>query len=174
MDILNNKKDDPIVLNLSQTLEYQDNFLVGRLANPPKPVEANDEVRKIFEWYPHDAVEKQEAQRLQKTSVRSGHVLTIGQGEVSPRKVYMLLPDKFSEVPGEVKRSKVGNVLAQFYQQKQYERALKIVADNQPEIMDKVRTAVKSSELDDQIKKQVQDELEMLQKIADDSGSSSD
>ena len=93
------------------------------------------------------------------------NVITIEAGEASPRKIYILLPDRFTEVSDELKRGfgdddpkkVLGLVLAKFYRASQVIEALEMVADNEPDIMEKVDFAVKNSELDDTVKETVHD-----------------
>lgn len=173
-----NKKDDPLVLNLSQNVHQQhDNFLVGKLENPPKTVDANGEVRKIYEWTAHDAVSKSENDRLQRTSVKARHAVTIGQGTVSPRKIHVLLPDKWTELPDDVTqgdevRQKMGRFFAQFYNQMAQQKALELVADEvEKETFDKVQTSLQNTELDDALRDKVMSIIEEHKQIADDNKS---
>ncbi len=170
-----NKKDDPLVLNLSQNVHQRhDNFLVGKLENPPKTVDANGEVRKIFEWYAHDAVSKSENDRLQRTSVKARNAVTIGQGTISPRKIHVLLPDKWTEIPddltqGEEVKKKMGRFFAQFYNQMAQQKALELVADEvEKETFEKVEASLQNTELDDALRSKVVRIIEEHKEIADD------
>lgn len=170
------EKDDPLILNLSQNLEYTDGYLMGKLLNPPEKV-GEDVVRLKFEWEAIDAVTEEENDEKQKTFVLKKNVITVEAGEVSPRKIYILLPDRFTEVSDELKRGfgdndpkqVLGLVLAKFYRSSQIIEALEMVADNEPEIMEKVGFAVSNSELDDSVKETVKDiqsdQIEMSKKM---------
>ena len=158
------EKDDPLILNLAQNLEYTDGYLMGKMLDPPEKV-GEDVVRLKFEWEAIDAVTEEENNEKQKTFVLKKNVITIDAGEVSPRKIYILLPDQFTEISDELKRGfgeeepkkLLGLVLAKFYRASQIIEELEMVADNEPEIMEKVGFAVKNSELDDTVKETVHD-----------------
>lgn len=178
------EKDDPLILNLAQNLEYTDGFLMGKLLDPPETV-GSDVVRQKFEWEAVDAVTEEENNEKQKTFVLKKNVITLEAGEVSPRKIYVLLPDNFTEVSDELKRGfgdddpkkVLGLVLAKFYRASQVIEALEMVADNEPDIMEKLDFAVKNSELDDTVKETVRDiqneNLELAQKLSSNSSSGS-
>ena len=160
-----NEKDDPVVVNLSQRMEFEDNFHIGRFENR-EPRRGGGEVRDHFEWVPKDAVDRREAKRLQKSSVKPGNVLEFGPGTLSPRKIYWLLPDYPTELPDEVRQSDVGVWLERLHYQKQSViRALEVTAEKEPQIMSKVRTAM-SSELDDRVQKSVNKVLQQAENVS--------
>lgn len=182
-NLFDGNKDDPIVLNFAQTQEYTDNFLVGRLLPEEEPgeknpdtVEANGNVRNVVEWEAIDAVTRKQNDRVQKTSVLSSNLIQIGQGTVSPRKVYFLMPDRMSEIPDELKRptndaadevtEALGLVLSQFYKQRRLEEMLKIVAEAEPETYSKIEELVKNSSLDDDVRMKHIRELSRLKDAA--------
>ena len=170
---LEEKKDDPLILNLFQTGEYSDNYLMGKLipeeeldsGNNPEP--AGDS-RQKYQWRPIDAVTEEQVDEKQKSFPLKDDVIRIDAGEVSPRKIYILLPDKFSEVANDLKRgfgdrdpkTALGLVLAKFYESRQIIHALRTAANNEPEIMEKVGFAISNSELDDAVKEKFAEKFE--------------
>ena len=190
-NLFDGNKDDPIVLNFAQNQEYTDNFLVGRLLPEEEPgeknpdtVEANGNARKVVEWEAIDAVTRKQNDRVQKTSVLSSNLIQIGQGTVSPRKVYLLMPDRITEIPDELTRptndadaevtEALGLVLSQFYKQRRLEEMLKIVAESEPETYSKIEELVQNSSLDDDLRKKQISDLERLKNIVDTESSDSD
>jgi hypothetical protein len=188
-NLFDGNKDDPIVLNFAQTQEYTDNFLVGRLLPEEEPgeknpdtVEANGTVRKVVEWEAIDAVTRKQNDRVQRTSVLSSHLIPIGQGTVSPRKVYLLMPDRITEIPDDFTSptndidpevmEALGLVLGQLYKEIRHEKILKIVAESEPEMYSKIEELVKNSSLDDEVRKQYIRELEQLSDVGSTSGGS--
>lgn len=190
-NLFDGNKDDPIVLNFAQNQEYTDNFLVGRLLPEEEPgeknpdtVEANGNARKVVEWEAIDAVTRKQNDRVQKTSVLSSNLIQIGQGTVSPRKVYLLMPDRITEIPDELTRptndadtevtEALGLVLSQFYKQRRLEEMLKIVAESEPETYSKIEELVQNSSLDDDLRKEHLNILERFKNIVDSGSSDSD
>jgi len=171
---IEDEKDDPIILNLAQTLEYTDNFLIGKQLNPPEKV-GDEVVRLKFEWEAIDAVTEEENSEKQKTYPLKDHVIEIGAGEVSPRKIYILLPDRFTEVSNELKRGfgdddptqVLGLILAKFFKASQMIEALQMIANNEQKIFEKVQMAVSNSQLDDAVKEQFMEMQSNQLKLAD-------
>lgn len=152
------ERDSPIVLNLTKDMELNPEFLIGEFVDRETRHEGGV-VREIVEWYPKDAVKKDESERLVRTSVKPGNVLEYGPGMISPRQIYVLLPDKYSELPKAIKENGSDEnpfaTLGLFFQEVHYQKlalieSLEIATDQEPEIMENIRTLVKSSELDDE------------------------
>lgn len=170
-----NFKNDPIVVNCAQNLEYVDNYHVGTLDDSREgEVYGSGAKRRQVKWTPRDTVDGDPD--IFPTTIRKEHYVSFAPGTISPRAVVWLLPDKFSELPDQMKHSDLGLVFSEFYKNKGIERALKVVAESEPEIMDKIRMATRNSELDDQVRKavsNVMDDVEKAARLTDNKNSSS-
>jgi len=169
---------DPILVNLAQNLEYVPDYHVGTVdtddVDEGEELDTGDK-REQVRWTPKDATDS--PPDIWPTSIKKGNMVTFPPGSISPRAVVWLLPDRFSELPEDVKRSDVGLVLSEFYKNKEVERALQEIAENEPEIMDKIRAATQPGELDDQVSKrfnQLLDSVEKAANVTEDSSSSSE
>jgi hypothetical protein len=195
MDVSNlfvNQKNDPVVVNFAQNLEFTGNFLVGRLlpkeelpedvAKNPWPKQKNGVSKEIVYWEAIDAETADRNNQLQETPILSDNLMTIGPGVVSPRKVFVLMPDSLDEIPDEFLRptnsanpeivEKVGSFFAQFFRHRRLEKSLRIVAEAEPEMYEKIENLVKNSSLDDDVRMKQIRELEQLREMADDRGNS--
>jgi len=191
LEVLSQKKDDPIVLNFAQNQEFTGNFLVGTLlpreklpedvAKNPWPKQKNGVSKEIVYWEPNDAVTRDRNNQMQETPILSDNLIRIGPGEVSPRKVYVLLPDNLTEVPDEFMRPTnsanpdvmeiVGAFFAQFYRQHDYSEALETILDNQ-DLKSKIEELVKNDVIDDALLEKRINEHERIKDAADSGGKS--
>lgn len=180
MELFNDQAEHPLVLNFTQKMEFAQNFLIGQYVDQETKTR-NGETRTIVEWYPTDAVDKEESDNLQRTEVYPDNLLTWGQGEISPRKIYVMLPDGYSELPDMVKSdapgdsvASLGRFFAQFhYQYRAVLEALEVVAENEPEVMEKVRFATRNSELDDAMTEKAREFFEMVDEFSENQSSNS-
>lgn len=191
LSLLSDKKDDPIVLNFAQNQEFTGNFLVGTLlpreklpedvAKNPWPKQKNGVTKEVVYWEPNDAVTRDRNNQMQATPILSDNLIRIGPGEVSPRKVYVLMPDNLTEVPDEFLRPTnsanpdvmeiVGAFFANFYTNSKREQALEKLLDNE-DILGKIEELVKNDVLDDELLQKRIREHERVQDIAESSGKS--
>jgi len=190
--LLAEQKDDPVVLNFAQNREYTGNYLVGTLLPPeklPDKVHENPDTqtkngltKQVVYWKANDATTRDENEQVQRDPILKENLLPIGPGVVSPRKVYILMPDKFTEIPDEFTRptnsanpevvEKLGSFFAQFYRYRRLEKSLRIVAESEPEMYDKIENLVKNSSLDDDLLDKHISDLERLKDMADSGGKS--
>ncbi|MFU1780261.1 hypothetical protein ACM16X_02645 [Haloarcula japonica] len=160
------KVDHSLVLNLTQQHEFTNNFFLGKYVDQEKKYK-NGETRKVVHCYPIDVKEEEESKRIERLTVHPDHLIPFGQGEISPRKIYVALPDNFTELPNEVKQNtakddvtSLGTFFAKFfYKQQTVMRGLEEVARSEPEVMEKIKFATRNTELDDQVREQIMDWL---------------
>lgn len=170
LSVLSDKKDEPVVLNFAQNQEFTGSFLVGTLLPPeelpedvaknPWPKQKNGVSKEVVYWEPNDAVTRDRNNQMQATPILSDNLIKIGPGEISPRKVYILMPDKFSEVPDELIRptnsanpeivEKLGMVIVQFYRHRKKAQAFEKLLDNE-ELYSKIEELVRNDTLDDEL-----------------------
>ena len=171
-------KNKPIVVNCAQNLPYVDDYHVGTV--DPSNVDRGESfdsgtIRDQVKWTPRDTVDGDPD--MWPTSIKRGNMVTFGPGEISPRAVVWLLPDKFTELNGNIKSHKqLGMVFSQFYQNKYIERALEVVADREPEAIEAIRTATQNGVTDDKIREKVLEyvgDLEKVSQVSNGQGSSS-
>lgn len=177
-----NKVDDsPIVVNLTQDMECSPYYHVGLLdmdREDGKPIETksmNGVTRKHVYWRPRDPVTEEEMGKTVTSNVKPDNVLEFGPGTLGPRKTIWLLPDGFSELPEAVKRETIGEELASmgmFFQKVHYQNraiieGLEIAAEKEPQIMDKIRSLVEDTELDDQLALKRLRQLEEFLEVVD-------
>lgn len=163
-------KDDPIVLNFAQNQEFTGNFLVGRLlpreelpedvAKNPWPKQKNGVSKEIVYWEPIDAKTRDRNNQMQETPILRDNLMKVGPTGPSPRKVYVLMPDKFTELQDEFTRptnsanpeivEKMSGLLAHFYKHRRKEQALETILEND-ELNSKIEELVKNDTLDDEL-----------------------
>jgi hypothetical protein len=190
-NILADKKDDPVVLNFAQNQEFTGNFLVGTLLPPEKlpedvaknpwPKQKNGVSKEVVYWEPNDAVTRDRNDQMQETPILTDNLIKIGPGVVSPRKVYILMPDNFAEVPDEFLQptnsanpeiiEKLGIVIAQFFRHSKESRALKKILEND-ELNSKIEELMKNDVIDDALLQKRIREHERMKDAADPSGKS--
>lgn len=189
IDVLSQKKDDPVVLNFAQNREFTGNYIVGTLLPPeelPEKVDQNPNTetkngvtKQVVYWEANDATARDENDQVQRDPILKENLLKIGPGTVSPRKVYILMPDEFTEIPDEFIRptnsanpevaEKLGLFFAQFYRHPKKERALEKILENEA-LYSKIEELVKNDALDDELLQKRIREHERMQDIADSSG----
>jgi hypothetical protein len=157
-----NYKNDPLVINLSQRLKFHKNHHAGIFE---KSHEIGDEVpRRVVEWSPKDAVDDQEADRPCRDSVRKDRVVEFPPGTIAPRGVIWLMPDKADQLPELVKGHKQLNPFFNgWYRHKEIIRGLEYKARTESGIMDKLRFATESTELDDRVARAFNRHIDQIQ-----------
>lgn len=145
-----NYNNDPLVVNLSQNLKFHKNHYAGVFRDSHS---VGDEVpRRVVEWEPKDAVDSQEAERMCRSSVRKDRVVEFAPGVIAPRGVIWLMPDKADQLPEQAKsHPQMGPFFNGWYRHKEVIRGLEHKARTESEIMDKLKFATQSTELDDAV-----------------------
>jgi hypothetical protein len=166
-----NYENSPLVIDLSQNLKFHRNHHAG-LFHDSHPV--GDEVpRRIVEWYPRDAVEEEESERLCRHSVRKDRVVEFPPGVISPRGVFWLMPDKADQLPEMVKNHKqLSPFFNAWFRHKEVMRALKYKAQTESEVMDKLKFATTPTELDDRVARVMNNYIDDIQERAQEMNSS--
>jgi hypothetical protein len=185
-NLFDGQKDDPVVVNFAQKHGFTGNFLVGRLLSPdelPDKIRENPETKtkngiskEVVRWEAIDAETADMNNEVQESDILQDNLMTIGPGVVSPRKVFVLMPDNLTEIPDEFLRptnsanpeivEKVGSFFAQFFRHRRLEESLRIVAEAEPEMYEKIENLVKNSSLDDDVRMKYIRELEQLKEAA--------
>lgn len=192
-NVFTDEKDDPVVLNFAQNREFTGNYIVGALLPPeklPDKVHENPDTdtkngvtKQVVYWEANDATARDENDQVQRDPILKENLLTIGPGVVSPRKVYILMPDKFTEIPDEFVRptnsanpevvEKLGSFFAQFYWWRKKEQSLEKILENE-ELNSKIEELLRNDTLDDELLQKRIREHERVKDIADSGKSDSD
>jgi hypothetical protein len=166
-----NFKHEPLVVDLTQRLKFHKNHHVGLLDEADQI--QSDVPRANVDYYPSDAVEKSRSNRPVERDVRQDHIVSFAPGTISPRGVFWLIPDSFEELPDQVQQHPlVGQVFAKFLQNKKLERALKIQARNEPELVEKLKLTG-NTVLEDEAELRVNKAIRKVMDHADQMNSSS-
>jgi hypothetical protein len=172
MSIFNdNFEHSPLVIDLTQRVKFHKNHHAGLLENAEQI--PSDVPRANVNYYPRDATEKSRANRTVEHDVRQDSIIPFAPGTISPRGVFWLIPDSFQELPDQVQQHPlVGQVFAKFMKNRELERALKIQAQNEPELVEKLKIS-SSSRLDDQMEMKINNMIQNVIDTADQINSSS-
>jgi hypothetical protein len=169
--------DTPLILNLAQkSNQNPEEFLFGAFRDQVTKTE-NGVTRKNVKWKPHDVANRQQKNNKELvTTVLNRNVVQIGQGVMSPRKIYVLLPDQVSEMPqtwSKMANHNMGRFFAQFYQEQAARKTLEILAGHKKRTYSMVEDAIKNQELDDELQNQVQKAVDREFDRAEKAGTSS-
>jgi len=160
-----NFEHKPLVIDLTQRVKFHKNHHAGLLSEAHQI--PSDVPRANVSYHPKDAVEKSRADRPVEHDVRQDHVVPFAPGTISPRGVFWLIPDSFKELPDQVQQHPlVGQVFAKFLENKKLERALKIQANNEPELVEKLKISG-NSWLDDEAQMKVNNAIQNVMDQAD-------
>lgn len=160
-----NYNNQPVVIDLSQNLKFHKNHHAGIL-HDSHPI--GDEVpRRVVEWYPKDAKDDVEAERLCRNSVRRDRVVEFAPGTISPRGVAWLMPDKLDQLRQPIKNHSVlGPFFSAWFRHQEVIKGLQYKARTESEIMDKLRFATQSTELDDRVARAFNRHIDQIQEQA--------
>jgi len=168
MSIFNdNFEHSPLVIDLTQRVKFHKNHHAGLLDKAEQI--PSDVPRANVNYYPRDATEKSRANRTVEHDVRQDSIIPFAPGTISPRGVFWLIPDSFQELPDQVQQHPlVGQVFAKFMKNRELERALKLQAQNEPELVEKLKLSG-SSPLDDQaqirVNKAIQNVMDQAERM---------
>jgi hypothetical protein len=170
-------ENDPLVINMSQNLKFHKNHHAGVFEDSHK-VDNGDVARRVVEWSPKDAIDKEEADRPCRTSVRRDRVVEFAPGVIAPRGVVWLMPDQADQIPEQVKsHPQMGPFFNGWYRHQEVIQALEYKARTESEVMEKLRFATSSTDLDDRVAQAFNRHLDQIEDRANSmnsNGSSND
>jgi len=144
------------LLNFDQQEPYVDNSFIG-LIEESKPLRGD---HLEYRYYPGDAKDPERSQQLQMLKPKEYNVIEYPQGMISPQPVTIVLPDMQSQLPKPVKSGNYGGtdtesanlgvVLGRIHYQNQVVlKAVREVADRQPDMLDRMKQVAVTSRLDE-------------------------
>lgn len=159
-------ENDPLVINLSQNLRFHKNHHAGIFKDAHGPI-GEENPRAVVEWTANDAVDRAEAERLCRSNVRKDRIVEWAPGTIAPRGVIWLMPDKADQLPSQVKtHPQLNPFFNGWYRRQEVIKGLEYKARTESGVMDKLRFATSSTELDDRVAQAFNRHLDQIEQRA--------